>query len=180
MAKRTRDVKELATALIQAAHAKGVAAEVLRNVRDVESAFRAHPEFASSFSNSAATEADRVRAMQKALHEHVHLFTENACLALLRRGLLKEIGSFAEAAAQAAERIADHREAVITTAVSMSTTESDKLSEALTHAVGGTHEMRERTDPSILGGLILEIRGRRYDASVLGRIRRLHSALSHS
>lgn len=84
------------------------------------------------------------------------------------------------AVAQLAERLAEERFAVkparVLSAVALSEPQRSALKQKLARKFGEV-ELREQVDPSILGGLIVEVAGLRHDLSVRGRLNRLKRAV---
>ena len=52
------------------------------------------------------------------------------------------------------------------------------LTEFVRRKVGGTVEMQSRTDPSIIGGFVLDLDGSRLDASVIGQLEKIRTDLT--
>ena len=72
------------------------------------------------------------------------------------------------------EELLDTEDATITVVV----TTSVPLDDTLRSKIKQTLYLVERVDPSILGGIIVETRGRRYDASVRAQLTNIKNKLS--
>jgi len=68
-------------------------------------------------------------------------------------------------------------EAEVASAAPLTDGERDALRGHLERLAGRRVELRERLDPSLLGGLVVRIGDRLYDASVRGRLERLRTQL---
>lgn len=68
-------------------------------------------------------------------------------------------------------------EAEVTSAAPLTDPERDALRERLARLTGRRVEVREQVDPGLLGGLVVRIGDRFYDASVRGRLERLRNRL---
>lgn len=68
-------------------------------------------------------------------------------------------------------------EAEVASAAPLTEAERAALRERLARLVGRRVELRERLDPGLLGGLVVRIGDRLYDASVRGRLERLRNRL---
>lgn len=68
-------------------------------------------------------------------------------------------------------------EAEVASAAPLTEAERDALRERLERLAGRQVELRERVDPGLLGGLVVRIGDRLYDASVRGRLERLRTQL---
>ncbi|EPD78865.1 ATP synthase F1 subunit delta [Atopobium sp. oral taxon 199] len=67
---------------------------------------------------------------------------------------------------------------VVTTSVPLDDTLRSKIKQTLGMQFNAAIYLVERVDPSILGGIIVETRGRRYDASVRAQLTNIKNKLS--
>ncbi len=67
---------------------------------------------------------------------------------------------------------------VVTTAVSLDDELRSKIKDTLSSQFGASIYLVERVDPSILGGIVVETRGHRYDASVRAQLTYIKNKLS--
>lgn len=67
--------------------------------------------------------------------------------------------------------------AEITSASELSGTQRSALEEALKLALGGEVAMREKVDPSLIGGLIVKVGSRMVDSSINTQLQRLNLAM---
>ncbi len=114
------------------------------------------------------------------VNAQMHPVALGAIAALLRRGLLSSFDTYLERTITCAREIAKHYEVNVTSAVTLRAPERASLSTALAKRLDGTIALEESTDASILGGLILETNGWRFDASVKGRIHRLEYRMKNA
>jgi F-type H+-transporting ATPase subunit delta len=92
-----------------------------------------------------------------------------------RAGELPEISAEFEAlVAQAQNRLAVE----LTTAHELSDAEAKSIVEAIEKASGRTVEATRTIDPSLIGGIVLQVGSRRADGSVRGRLERLRHELA--
>lgn len=68
-------------------------------------------------------------------------------------------------------------EATVTSAVLLSAGLRAKLTERLNAVTGKRVVIKERVNPALIGGIRLEMNGKRYDNSVQGRLEQIRSAL---
>jgi len=113
------------------------------------------------------------------------------CTAILRNLLLLLLALFAVAADAATEAKippeqldalvaqAQNRLAVeLTTAQDLSDDEATSIVQAIEKASGRTVEATRSVDPSLIGGIVLQIGSHRADGSVRGRLERLRHELA--
>lgn len=68
--------------------------------------------------------------------------------------------------------------AEITTAVGLNEQERQMAIDWIARVEGGTVELTEKVDPSIIGGFVIRIEGRQYDDSIAGRLQDMRLALT--
>lgn len=154
MSKFSREIKEIARATVEVARESDATAQVISDLK----------RFA----------ADRD------VDANMHPVALSAIAALLRRELLPSVDAFVENVIAEARDIADHYEARVTSAVPLNAGERAALATSLEKRLGGSVSLEEHADASLIGGLIVETDGWRFDASVKGKIHRLQQALSTS
>ncbi len=121
---------------------------------------------------------ERQIAMQEALKNNVHVFVINALLELQRLQLLNKLNSFTEASVGFAASLFGHYDAVIYSAVKLEEHEKNKIKKILEKKFGNKMGFEERVKPEILGGLIVEVGGWRFDDSLKEHASQLKQHLS--
>ena len=96
---------------------------------------------------------------------------------LVERGAVYEFESCESAYRESYQ--ADHQiaEAVVTTAKPLSSDQRRKLIDKLRRMTGKEIQLKENTDPSVLGGVLLEMDGRRYDNTIRHRLGDIRQAI---
>jgi F-type H+-transporting ATPase subunit delta len=61
--------------------------------------------------------------------------------------------------------------------VALDEAQTRAVAEALRKATGKDVELQTRTDPALLGGILVKMAGRTYDGTVRGRLRALRQRL---
>jgi F-type H+-transporting ATPase subunit delta len=173
-----RIVTDLAQALVSAAHDERVVPRVVSELKAVHEAMAAHSTLLADLSERAIPLERRMQVLAMALDPHLHPFVTNALRMLMQHGLLPDLSAFTSAAIAEAETRADHHDVHVTSAVALSKTEQEHLAEIIRKKFGGTHTLSQRIDPSILGGLILDVGDWHLDASLTGKLTRLTNALT--
>ena len=172
-----RDIKELANALIAVAHEDDVVARVVDDVRLVQHVAQTERALFGQINETAIPLEERLRAFRNATQDAVHPAVINAICALVRRDLGVFLPAFADEVARMAQAIASHTEVRVTSVGPLTDDERTQVQELLKKKLNGTQRIVEHTDPNVLGGLVLEFEGRRYDASVRGNLERLKQSL---
>lgn len=172
-----RSIKEIARALIELATEERIVPQVLRDLRIVDDVFRADPKFAVDLDETSVALHKRQLALCRALEKSVHIYVLNTLLALQKRELLNEFEALRAAAVKDAELLAEHREALVKTPIHLTEKEKDGLMKTLQKKFGGTIELEERIDHSLIAGLHITIGDWVIDNSVTGKLERLTHAL---
>ncbi len=151
--------------------------EVLSQLAELKAVFRENPDFIRLLSNMSIPKTERVQAADRALHGQVHPFVLNFLKLLVERGAVYEFESCESAYRESYQ--ADHRisEANVTTARPLTDAQRAKLIEKLCRMTGRKIELHETTDPSLLGGVLLEMDGRRYDNTIRRRLGDIRQAI---
>ena len=97
------------------------------------------------------------------------------------RDRLANEGDLLPAIAQSYRALRDQRQgvvdAVVTTAVPLSAELRDRLAAELAKALAKTPRLAEVVEPGILGGVVIEVDGKKFDSSVSSQLRRLEANL---
>jgi F-type H+-transporting ATPase subunit delta len=101
----------------------------------------------------------------------------NFLLLLTEKGRIREIGEIG----REFERLYAEEEGLlsveVTTAVELSDEAAKAIVEQIEHASGRTVEAARKVDPTLVGGIVLQVGSRRLDGSVRGRLERLRQEL---
>lgn len=145
------------------------------------------------------SDADRVEAYTRALIEaarsegranadlvqwqHARKFSPEVLETLAAMQREDDLDLVAEVAKQYKELLdAEDRtvSVTVTTAVPMDEALRAKVREKAEHDLDAPIYLVERVDPAIIGGIMLEVRGKRYDASVRAQLANIRKTLSSS
>jgi F-type H+-transporting ATPase subunit delta len=135
------------------------------------------PAIARLLANPSVPMAARSQAVEKALGKLVSEKTRNLALLLVRRGRADLLPAVAAAFRSLYEQRKGIVRATVISAAPLDKAEQSAISERLGKMVGGTLEIEQQVDPTILGGVIVRLGDRMIDGSVRGRLERLRSRL---
>lgn len=173
----TRIAKEYGGALYALCLEEGISQEVLDELRVLTEAFYENPRFVRLLSNLGMAKEERVRILDESFRGRIHLYLLNFLKILCERGSIGELaGCYAEYRARYNE---DNGiiEAIVTSAVPLSSALRARLTERLNAVTGKRISLNERVNPALIGGIRLEMNGKRYDNSVQDRLDQIRSAL---
>jgi len=175
----TREIaRRYAEALINAAQQEGVVEPVLEELAEIErDILQAYPRFAEILASARVSSAEKDRIL-------LDLFNNRASSLVLRflrvlnrherLGLLRVV--IREARAIWDQR--NHRIPVrVHSAVPLDEDQLNSLRDRLARLIAATPILNVSTDPSLIGGLVVQIGDLRYDASVKSRLLQLRQRL---
>ena len=144
--------------------------EVLQQLAELKELFRQNPDFIRLLSNMSLPRSERTGIADRALKGQVHPYVLNFVKLLVERGAVYEFDSCESAYRESYQ--ADHRisEAQVTTAKPLTDEQRRRLVEKLRQMTGKEIQLHELTDPSVMGGVLLELDGRRYDNTIRRRL----------
>ena len=151
---------------------------VLQELSALSDAFRADPAFIHLLANMSLSKDERVGIVDKALKGQAHPYVLNFVKLLVERGAVQEFFECVKAYRDGYNR--DHQvlEAEVTAARPLTEEQKRKLTEKLRGISGREVVIKEKIDPSLIGGIVLNMDGKRYDNTVLGRLKTIRQAMA--
>ena len=143
---------------------------VLEEVQAIQKAFRENEAFLHLLGNMTMSKEERVRIVDETFRGQIHEYTLNFLKILVERGA---IHAFSECAAAYQESyFRNHQVAVaeVTTAGALNEEQRARLMKKLKKLTGKEIVVKEKIDPSVLGGVLLQMDGKRYDNTVRHRL----------
>lgn len=165
-------------AILSLAEERGVADEILEELRGVTALLEQDATLRSYLSSPLVDVEERRQLLEAAFRGKVNDLLADALQVLNRKGRLR----FLPAVAHAYERTLDQRrgrvEVQVTTAVALDEAQRQKIRSALERRLGMEPMLRESVDPALIGGIVFRIGDRKIDDSVATRLRTLSKALA--
>ncbi len=166
-----------ARALFDAALDEGRLEQVSADLAQLATAVAEVPELHELLRNPQLDPRAKAAALDDLLSGGEGL-VRNFVLLLADKG---RAGSLDEIAREFERLLAEHEgiiHAELTTAVELSDKEARELLKNIEQASGRKVEATREVDPSLIGGIVLQVGSRRLDASVRGRLERLRRELA--
>jgi F-type H+-transporting ATPase subunit delta len=166
-----------AKALLDLAEEQGSADELLDELTDLARYLEGQPELLDLFGSPLTEGADRARTLEKAFRGRASDLLVDALQVINRKGRLGSLRAIAEAYRQ---ELRDRRGQVdvhVRTAVPLTEGLRARLTESLAQFTGRQPALIEKVDPSVIGGLVVEVAGTKIDTSVASRLKGLGAAL---
>lgn len=170
--------REYGEGLYDLACEEGIAADILTQLQTLVRVFRQEPDFLRLLGNMALSKEERVQIIDQTLRGQVHGYLLNFLKILCERGILAELRGCEEA--YRARYNADNGVigATVTTAEPMDDKQRAELVERLCRMTGKQVELAEKVDPAVIGGVLLEMSGQRYDNTLRHRLKDIRQVMT--
>lgn len=173
----TELAREYGDGLYALAAEEHIADDVLAQMQTLKDSFKENPQFLQLLSNMALSKAERVGIIDKTLRGQVHDYVLNFLKILCERGALSEFEGCEEAYRRLYNKENRVMEAVVTTAVPMDADKRQALIDKLTGMTGRKIQLTEKVDAQVMGGVMLEMDGKRWDNTVRHRLEDIYRAM---
>ena len=174
----TELAKRYGGSLYELAAEESLTEPILQELTLAESSFKQEPQYLRLLQTPSIPKKERCGLLDKAF-EGMHPYVVNFLKILCEEDLLGELSGCLEAYRERYN--ADHgiMEATVTSAVPLSAEEREKLLHKLQAKTGKLIRLTEKTDPSVLGGLRLDLAGERLDGTVQRRLELLRDDIAN-
>lgn len=166
-----------ARALLDLAEEQGSAGELLDELAELARYVEGNPELVDLFASPFVEGADRARMLEKVFRGRASDLLVDALQVINRKGRLGSLRTIAEAYRQELRDRRGQVDVFVRTAVPLSGDLRARLSESLAAFTGRQPALFEKVDPSVIGGLVVEVAGTKIDTSVASRLKGLGANL---
>jgi F-type H+-transporting ATPase subunit delta len=166
-----------ARALFDAAKEEGRLAAVHEELGDLVRAIDEVPELGALVRNPELDRGAKGAALQGILGDADEL-VRNFVLLVVQKGRATELPEMARELDELVAREQRRLTLALTTAYPLDEDEAGRIVEQIERASGQSVEATRHVDPSLIGGVVLQIGSLRVDASVRGRLERLRRDLA--
>ncbi len=164
-------------ALLNLACKLGEEDSLLSELRGLTSVVEANPEFRDFLSSPLVDATPRKGSLEKMFRNNASDLLVDTLQVLNRRhrlGLLPAISLTYQEAHNALRHLIDVH---LTSAIPLSDSQREQVREAVKKKMGLDSHLIERVDPSLIGGMVLQIGDRKADASIATELRTLNTTL---
>lgn len=176
MARRTSSARRYAEAVFELASRDGSHEAWARDLESV-AGIVADERVSRTLTNPAIPQPQRQRLVDAMFGSRVSGPAVNLVRVLVDRGRADLLPQIAVEYRRLANRHAGIAEAVVTSALPLTTDETEALRQRIERMAGSRVDLRTEVDDSLIGGLTVKVGGRLLDASVRGRLERLRDEL---
>jgi len=151
---------------------------ILEQMQEVKEIFRENPEYITLLSEPSIKKDERTDLIDKAFGEDVEKYLINFLKILCEKNILREYEGCVEEFTKRYN--ADHGiiEAVVTSAVALSSDRKKALKEKLEKVSGKKVSLVTKVNPAVIAGIKVELEGVEMDGSVQGRLGDISKKLS--
>ena len=174
----TEIAKEYGTALFSLAMEEGKTEEYAEALRTVLGIFEQNPEYLSLLSGPSIPLGERLSSLREVFASALPVHVLSYLSLLCEKGRISCFGESAEEYFALLNASRNRSNAVVTSAVSLTDGEKDQLRRKLEALRGGTVQMTFSVDPSLLGGVVVEMDGKVLDGSLRHRFREVKEVMS--
>ncbi len=174
----TANSNSYATALFMLASEEGCLDEFSHSLSVVCAAFDENPEYLQFLSTPTIPKNERTAAIAAAfdgkVHEHILSFIQLIC----EHGKLCEFDECVKEFEKLCEWSRKCVTATVTSALPLDDNQKDRLVKALQKRTGKSVLLQTTVDPSVLGGLVVEIDGQRLDGSIKHNLKQVKEVIT--
>ena len=149
---------------------EGLEDRILEDLDGAAAIFKDDPEYLHLLSIPSIPKKERCALLDEALRGQVHLYVLNFLKILCENGTLRELPGCARAYRIRYNAAHGILEATAITAIAMTAAQTEQLRQKLETITGKKIDLETKIDPSVLGGIRLDIEGTELDGTVQNRL----------
>lgn len=167
-------------ALYELANGEQLTDEIKAQLLVLDESFRAEPDFIRLLCSPNISKAERCQVLDDSFRGKVHPYLLNFMKILTEKGYMKQFSGCVDTFVALYNQ--DHNILSVTaiTAVALSDSQKQKLTDKLNRITGKSILLRNRIDPACLGGVRLDYDGQRLDGTVQNRLDSIRDLLNNT
>jgi F-type H+-transporting ATPase subunit delta len=166
-----------AEAILKVAEESGQADALLEELEGLAGYLETNPELLQFLSNPLVEQDDHAKVIENAFRGRASDLLVDSLQVIGRKGRLGSLRAIAAAYRTALRERQGWVDVHVRSAVPLSAEHRDRLKAALAASTSRKPSLIEEVDPQVIGGLVVEVEGRKIDASVASRLHDLSEAL---
>jgi F-type H+-transporting ATPase subunit delta len=175
---REREIGRLyAAVMLRVAEEQGQAEALEEELAALVSHLDRNPEFQQFLTSPLIQEGPHVEVIEKAFRGRASDLLVDSLQVIGRKGRLGSLRAVATEYRKALRHLRGGMDVHIRTAVPLTDALRARLTDAITAAVDRKPTLIEHVDPSLVAGVVIELEGRKVDASLASRLHQLTEAL---
>jgi F-type H+-transporting ATPase subunit delta len=170
--------RRYAEALLSAADAENQAEAALEDLQTIDTeVLKRHPKFKQLLGSSQVSPAEKDRILVEIFGDRVSGVVLRFLRVLNRRGRLSSLGPMAREAAQIWDRRHKRIPVQVRTAVPLDEAQQTALRDQVTRMISATPVLQFTVDPTLIGGLVVQVGDQVSDASISNRLEQIRQRL---
>lgn len=169
-----------AQALYDLAKDENLTEEILAQLQALQESISAEPDFVRLLCTPSLSKEERCGILNNAFRDKVHTYVLSFMKILVEKGYMRHFADCCKAYKTLYNEDHGILPVLAVTAVALSDTQAQKLTEKLATITGKTVELTNRVDPAVLGGVRLDYDGKRVDGTVKNRLDTIGSLLKNT
>ncbi len=170
--------KEYSNALFRLAQEEKLCGVILSDVKYLDSVFNENPAYYKLLGAPNIKRDERISLLDAAFSQNINIYTLNFLKIMIERGYFCYVKECFDEYIELYNKA--HNIEVITaiTPVPLSAMQKEKLTAALAGKLSKNIELNEKIEPSLIGGIRLEMKSKLIDSSVKSRLESIRAALN--
>ena len=166
----TQAAKVYGGSLYDLAAEEKLAGQIMEQMNEIRQIFRENPEYLKLLGEPAIPQEERIKMLDEAFGGQVELYLLNFLKLLCEKKILREFAGCCEEFTRRYNVDHNIATAVVTSAVALTDEQMAALKDKLEKISGKTVTLTQKTDPTVLAGLKVELEGRQLDGTVKSRL----------
>lgn len=166
-----------AEAMLGLAEERGQSDALLDELKELVDFLDQNPKVEHFLASQMVDEEGRARVLEDLFRGQASDLLLDSLQVINRKGRLGQLRAIAESYRIALRDLRGWVDVHVRTAVPLDDAQRTRLQDVLAASTGRKPTLFERTDPSLIGGMVVEVAGKKFDASVASRLHDLSAAL---
>jgi len=156
--------------LYDLSQSEGLTDRILTEMETVRDIFRENPDYIRLISEPSIPKKERLKLLDEAFTDFIHVYLLNFIKILAEKGLLREFSACFKTFRNLYNEDHGIRDALVISPNGLSDDEHKRLTEKLEQITGKKIILSEKKDPAVLGGIKVLVDGHLYDGTAQGRL----------
>ena len=174
----TRFAEEYGNALFELANDEQISDRIYEELQSVLDIFNQEKDYMRLLNARSIDVNERKALLDEAFSSHIHSYLMNFMKLLIDRGAISCFPECAKVYRLRYHEAAGIVEAKVTSAAPLSEEQLAALREKLGRLSGKKVEIQTNVNPELIGGLCVDMQGKRYDNSVLTQLQQIRRSLT--
>ena len=167
-------------ALYDLARSEDLSHSILQELSVLEESFSQSPDFLRLLAAQSISKQERCTILDDSFRDKIHPYVLNFLKILTEKGYSKHFFDCVAAYREHYNRDNGILPVTAVTATALTEDQANRLSEKLAAITGKTIQLRNKLDPSVLGGIRLDYDGKSLDGTIAGRLDAVRKQLKNT